>query len=93
MNRLALRLSNDAGGFLDKLQPKQFKQVANRIFALPREPYPADSKHLAGHPGSRRIDVGEFRVCYQVDGDVVLILVAEKRNDDAAYRKLNRIPG
>ncbi len=92
MTSLALNLSNNARGFLEGLQPKQFKQVASRILALPRDPYPADCKHLSGHPGFRRIDVGEFRVCYKVDGDAVLVAVAAKRNDDAAYRKLDRIP-
>ena len=51
MSSLALSLSNNARGFLDGLQPKQFKQVANRIFALARDPYPADCKHLSGHSG------------------------------------------
>ena len=60
MSSLALSLSNNARGFLSDLQPKQFKQVGNRIFGLARDPYPADCKHLSGHPGFRRIDVGEF---------------------------------
>lgn len=90
MSSLAISLSNNARSFLDDLQPKQFKQVANRIFALQRDPYPADCKHLSGHPGFRRIDVGEFRVCYKVDDVTVLVAVAARRNDDAAYRQLDR---
>lgn len=93
MSNLALSLSNNARGFLNDLQPKQFKQVANRIFALARDPYPADCKHLSGHPGFRRIDVGEFRVCYTVNDSAIQIVVANRRNDDAAYRELDRVRG
>ena len=91
MSSLAINLTNNARGFLNDLQPKQFKQVANGNFALQRDPYPADCIHLSGHPGFRRIDVGEFRMCYQVDGAAVLVVVAARRNDDAAYRELDRV--
>lgn len=93
MSSPSLSLSNNARAFLDHLQPKQFKQVANRVFALQREPYPTDCKHLSGHTGFRRIDVGEFRVCYRVDGTAIQIAVVGRRNDDAAYRELDRARG
>lgn len=91
MSSLALTLSNNARGFLEGLEPKQFKQLANRIFALQRDPFPADCKHLSGHPGFRRIDVGEFRVCYRVNSGELQVVVAGRRNDDSAYRGLNRV--
>lgn len=87
---MMLDLSRSAKAFLDELQPKQFKQVANRIFALLKDPYPADAKHVAGHPGVRRIDCGEYRVCYSVTANVVAVVVAGKRNDDEVYRQLDR---
>ena len=93
MSNFALILSNNARGFLSDLQPKQFKQVGNRIFALARNEYPTDCKHLSGHPGFRRIDVGEFRVCYTVKDGAIQIVVVGRRNDDAAYRELDRVLG
>ena len=93
MSNLALSLSNNARAFLDDLQPKQFKQVTSRIFALQRDPYPADYKHLKNHPGVYRIDQGEFRICYQVNSTLVQIVVAGPRNDDAVYRQLDRVMG
>lgn len=76
--------------FLEGLEPKQFRQIGRRIFDLSRDCYPADAKHLSYHPGYRRIDVGEFRVCYQVQGEVVHVSIAGRRNDDAVYRTLDR---
>jgi mRNA interferase RelE/StbE len=87
---MMLDLSNDARSFLERLQPKQFKQVANRIFSLQRDASPQDAKHLSGHPGYRRIDSGEFRVCYTQAGNVIKVTVVGKRNDDDVYRRLDR---
>jgi len=73
---MMLDLSKDVLDFLKDLPPKQSKQVATKIHGLLRDPFPADAKHLAGYPGYRRIDSGEFRVCYTVNGDIILVVVA-----------------
>ncbi len=87
---MSLNLSRSALDFLATLQPKQFKQVTSQILRLQSESYPHDAKHLAGHPGYRRIDCGEFRVCYRVEDEVVCVAVVGKRNDDEVYRQLTR---
>ena len=87
---MMLDLSKDARDFLGDLQAKQFKQVASKIHDLLREPYPQDAKHLSGYPDYRRIDSGEFRVCYKVIGQVIYVIVVGKRNDDAVYKELAR---
>lgn len=86
-----LDLSKDARDFLSDLQAKQYKQVASKILDLPRNPFPADAKHLSGYPGYRRIDSGEFRVCYTVIDGIVRVVVVGKRNDDEVYRNLSRV--
>lgn len=91
MSSLALDLSKRAYDFLFDLQPKQCKQVARQIHSLSKDPYPHDSKHLSGHPGFHRIDVGEFRVCYTVDNQIVKIAVVARRNDDAVYREFDGV--
>ena len=85
-----LDLSRDARDFLSDLQAKQFKQVTSKIHDLLRDPFPADAKHLAGHPGFRRIDSGEFRVCYKVNDKIICVVVVGKRNDDEVYRDFSR---
>jgi mRNA interferase RelE/StbE len=91
MSNLALDLSRRAHDFLFGLEPKQCKQVAKQIHALTRQPHPHDSKHLAGHPGFFRIDAGEFRVCYTVGPETVVVAVVGPRNDDRVYRELDRV--
>lgn len=55
-----------------------------------REPYPHDAKHIHGHPGYRRVDVGEYRIIYAVEADTVKVAVIGKRNDDEVYRIFDR---
>ena len=85
-----LNLSKDAASFLRTLPAKQYKQVASRIFELVREPNPHDAKHLTGKSSHKRVDCGEYRVIYSVDGEVIYIPVVGKRNDDDVYRNLDR---
>lgn len=85
-----LDLTRSAQKFLHDLQPKQFKQITGAILGLLNNPYPQDCKHLSGHPGFRRIDVGEYRVCYEVENGLVRVAVVGSRNDDAVYKELNR---
>ena len=38
----------------------------------------------------RRVDIGEYRVIYRVEGEELLIAAAGRRNDDAIYREFER---
>lgn len=37
-----------------------------------------------------RVDIGEYRIVYEVERDTVRVLVIGKRNDDEGYRILGR---
>ena len=45
---LRLDLTKKTIAFLDKLPPKQFKQISKKIFSLMANPKPHDSKGLKG---------------------------------------------
>ena len=85
-----LDLSRDACNFLSGLQAKHYKQVASKVIDLQREPNPADSKHLAGYPGIKRVDSGEYRICYRVTENIVQIVLIDKRNDAEVYKSMKR---
>jgi mRNA interferase RelE/StbE len=76
--------------FLIDLQPKPFKQVMLTIIRLTKTPYPHDSQKLTGYP-SHRIDIGEYRVIYDVEAETVRVIVVGKRNDDEVYRRLRTL--
>ena len=85
-----LSMSPDADDFLFSLQAKQFKQIAGAIFTLMNDPFPNDSQLLNGYPGFRRKDVGEYRIIYGVEGNLVIIDVIDKRNDGSIYKRFER---
>lgn len=89
---LTLSISRQTGRFVKTLPPKQYKQVVGRIFSLLNNPEPHDSQVLRGsRQNNRRVDVGEYRIVYRVEGEELLILVAGKRNDNEIYKQLKRL--
>lgn len=89
---LTLRLSRQTGRFVKTLPSKQYKQVVGTIFSLLNNPKPHDSQVLRGsRQHNRRVDVGEYRIVYRVEGEELLVLVAGKRNDDDIYKQLKRL--
>ena len=89
-NRYALRVAKTAEKDLNKLQSKQFVQVAKKIFSLQGNPKPQDCKELKGYPGGYRVDQGEYRILYTIDEDskTIDIFRIGKRNDGEVYRNL-----
>ncbi len=86
---LTLNITKQVRDFLNKLDSKRFRQVANKIFSLMENPAPEDSKNLKGYP-YRGTDIGEYRIIYRIEKDCVKIALVGKRNDDEIYKKLSR---
>lgn len=80
---------------LTGLQPKVQAQIARKLFSLAKVPIPNDAKKLKGYADLLRVDVGEYRVVYRFieEKDRIEIVLVEKRNDDAVYKKLKGILG
>ena len=87
-DRFTLQFARDVKKSLAELQPKQFKQIATKIFALLDNPQPQDCKALKGYTGGYRVDSGEYRILYTIEGNAIRILRVGKRNDDEVYRNL-----
>ncbi len=86
---LKLDISRDSLGFLQTLNPKQYRQIVSTVFRLLQNPEPQDSSRLIGYP-YRRVDSGVYRIIYDVAGDLLQVLLIGKRNDNEIYRKLRR---
>lgn len=82
-------LANDAMRFLKKRDAKQFMQIFQAVTALCGDPRPADSIAM-GNGKHFRKDVGEFRVIYRFDAELLHVTVIGNRNDSAAYQEFNR---
>lgn len=86
---LKIEISKRAAKFLKELHGKQARQVGTKIQELRSNPLPHDSIQLKGYP-YRRTDIGEYRIVYFVENDVLRIHVVGKRNDDEVYKILSR---
>ena len=90
--KLTLRMTRQTGRFIKTLPPKQYKQVVSTIFSLLNNPQPHDSRALRSSlQNNRRVDMGEYRVIYRVEGEELLVLAAGKRNDDEVYKQMKRL--
>ena len=87
---LKLDMTRDCLRFLQTLNPKQYRQVVSTVFRLLQTPEPQDSSALTGYP-YRRVDIGEYRIIYRVEGDLLKVPLIGKRNDDEIYRDLRRL--
>jgi mRNA interferase RelE/StbE len=87
---LKLDITHDGLKFLRTLDPKQFRQVVTTLFHLLQTPEPHDSAPLTGS-AFRRVDIGEYRIVYRIDGDLLKVPLIGKRNDDEVYRNLRRL--
>ncbi|AOY79602.1 type II toxin-antitoxin system RelE/ParE family toxin [Moorena producens JHB] len=87
---LRVNLSRQAAKFIKKLSTnKHARQIATKITELRKNPYPPDSIKLKGY-SYYRTDNGEYRIVYQVQEEILEILLIDKRNDDEVYKQLKR---
>ena len=79
--------------FIEKLPPKHAKQVGDHLFAMQTIPIPADARPLVGHSPYMRTTIGEYRVVfkYELEKDLVSIVLIGKRNDGEVYKRLKRL--
>ena len=72
---------------------KQFKQVGKKVISLSKDPFPNDSILMQGYSHRHRVDIGEYRIIYEISENndkIINILIIDKRNDDTAYKKAKR---
>ena len=60
---------------LRKLDRAAQRRVQAAIELLAREPRPTGAKKLVGGTGEWRVRTGDYRVVYQIDDDVLRVLV------------------
>ncbi len=87
---LILDITHDCYKFVRALDAKQFRQVMSAVLGLMHNPEPHDAAALTNSP-YRRVDCGEYRIIYYVDGEVLRVPLIGKRNDDEVYKRLQRL--
>ena len=60
---------------LRKLDPSARRRVQGAIELLAENPRPRSAKKLVGGEGEWRVRTGDYRVVYEINDDVLLVLV------------------
>lgn len=88
---LKLKPNRDIEKSLADLPPKQFRQIMLKVLKLLSNPYPNDVKKIViNNTEYQRVDIGEYRIIYKLDSEVLYLVLIDKRNDDAVYKALKR---
>lgn len=73
---------------LSKLDKPIARRVHAAVLALADDPRPAGCQKLAGSREWRKIRVGDYRIIYTVDDEVLLVAVVRIGHRRAIYRRL-----
>ncbi|MFZ0943442.1 MAG: type II toxin-antitoxin system RelE/ParE family toxin [Syntrophobacteraceae bacterium] len=69
--------------------PKNIRQrVSDRIGTLAANPRPAGCKKLVGTESLYRLHEGDYRIVYQIEDDVLLVLIIRIGHRGDVYRNL-----
>ncbi|WP_432821824.1 type II toxin-antitoxin system RelE family toxin [Trichloromonas sp.] len=67
------------------------KRLDQALLSLAENPVPVGSKQLAGEdPPIYRVRVGDYRILYQIEDDVLVVLVVHVGHRKEVYRFLKR---
>lgn len=84
--RYTVLLDRQPQKILRRLPRDLLARIDRAIRTLADEPRPAGCKKLAGHDTLYRVRVGEWRICYAVEDEQLIVLVVEVAPRGAAYR-------
>jgi len=76
---------------LKALSMRERKRVGNQIDALKDNPRPQGCRKLKGREDFYRIQVGDYRVVYQIEDEVLLILLVRIGDRKEIYEIIRRL--
>lgn len=88
---LRLDINKDIVKELLAMNRKHAGQVALKLLSLLANPRPPDVETIKGTRANYlRADMGEYRIIYTIDNDMLRVVLVGKRNDDEIYKELHR---
>ena len=72
---------------LKRVPARERQRIYSQVRDLAYEPRPAGSERLSGIPGLWRIRAGRYRVVYQIQGRVAVVVIVRVARRDDVYRQ------
>ena len=82
-----IRLSKKANKELQKLSPEIAKRISIAIYKLASNPRAPNARSMVGS-SSWRLRIGDYRVVYDIDDEIITVLVIRIGHRKNIYRKL-----
>ncbi|MGB7818141.1 MAG: type II toxin-antitoxin system RelE/ParE family toxin [Ornithinibacter sp.] len=89
MSAYRIELRPSAAGALRKLDPQVRRRIQGAIALLAHDPRPPSARALQGRSGLR-VRVGEYRIIYTVEDDVLLVVVVRLGHRRDVYEQSSR---
>ena len=86
MNGYQVEYSRSARKELERLPAAVVERIASAVRALKQNPRPRGCLKLQGEEAAYRIRVGDYRVVYEVNDEIRIVLVARVRHRKDAYQ-------
>lgn len=87
MDSYGIRWKNSAEHDLRNIDHQQIPRVIKAVEALADTPFPSSARKLRGSERIYRIRVGDYRVIYQVDTELKIVIIYHLRHRKRAYRR------
>jgi mRNA interferase RelE/StbE len=86
MDSYRIEFTRSAEKDLRRLERSRIASILQEISCLSIDPRPHGVKKLAGAERSYRIRLGDYRVVYEIEDDVLLVLVVRVAHRKDVYR-------
>ncbi|MFO8013779.1 MAG: type II toxin-antitoxin system RelE/ParE family toxin [Phycisphaerae bacterium] len=84
-----VELKPSAARALKRVPRRDRRRIARRIDALAQNPRPKAARKLSGAEAIYRVRAGDYRILYQIQDDVLLVLVVRIGHRREVYRGLS----
>ena len=86
MDSYHVEFTRSAEKDLRRIDKERISAILREIDGLAQDPRPQGAKKLAGADRTYRIRIGDYRVVYEVEDDVLLVLVIRVAHRKDVYR-------
>lgn len=81
-----IKIKSSAKREIKRLPTSVQVRITKKLEELEMNPRPPDVKKLQGYEKTYRVRVGEYRIVYEIEDDILLVWVIEVGHRSSVYR-------
>ena len=84
-----IKWKNSAKKELKSLAKEMIPKIIKTVESLAENPYPTGIKKMVGSNNTYRIRVGEYRIIYNIESNLLIIEIIKIGHRQGVYKKIN----